>query len=113
METYEGRASFRAWLYKIATNACLDTIRRRLKRSLPAELTGPADPTMPVQPPSREPVWIEPFPDELLAPVESGPDARYEARESITLAFLVALQVLPPRQALLHIHSQGKRELRG
>lgn len=98
LETYEGRASLRAWLYKIATNACLDALRRRPKRSLPAELCAPSDPSAPPDPPVMEPVWIEPYPDELLAPPEASPEARYEARESISLAFMVALQELPARQ---------------
>jgi RNA polymerase sigma-70 factor, ECF subfamily len=98
LETYEGRATLRAWLYKIATNACLDLLSRRLKRSLPAALSAAADPLKPPDPPVFEPVWIEPYPDELLSPIEAGPEARYEWRESISFAFLVALQELPPRQ---------------
>lgn len=98
LETYQGRASLRAWLYKIATNACLDALHRLPKRSLPVEHYPPADPSRPPEPPVTEPVWIEPFPDGLLAPVETSPEARYEARESISFAFLIALQELPPRQ---------------
>jgi RNA polymerase sigma-70 factor (ECF subfamily) len=98
LETYEGRASLRAWLYKIATNTCLDALYRSPKRSLPVELSAPSDPSTPPDPPLNEPVWIEPYPDELLAPAEASPEARYESRESISLAFLVALQELPARQ---------------
>lgn len=98
LETYQGRASFRAWLYKIATNACLDVLKRRPKRTLPQTLRPASDPLDPLAPPISEPVWLEPFPDELLAPAEFDPEARYEARESITLAFMIALQWLPPRQ---------------
>ncbi len=98
LETYEGRASFRAWLYKIATNACLDALEHRPKRLLPPELTGPSDLSDPPPAPMNEPVWIEPFPEEWMAPASSNPEARYDAYESISLAFLVALQVLPPRQ---------------
>jgi RNA polymerase sigma-70 factor (ECF subfamily) len=98
LETYQGRASLRAWLYKIATNACLDALKRRPKRSLPTQVCDPSDPSAPLGLPTTEPMWIQPYPDELLAPSEANPEARYEARESISLAFLVALQELSPRQ---------------
>jgi RNA polymerase sigma-70 factor (ECF subfamily) len=98
LETYQGRASVRAWLYKIATNACLDALERRPKRGLPADLYPHSDPSAPLEPPVNEPVWIEPFPDDLLAPSEAGPEARYESHESISFAFLIALQELPARQ---------------
>jgi RNA polymerase sigma-70 factor, ECF subfamily len=98
LNTYEGRASLRAWLYKIATNACLDTLDHRPRRTLPTALHPAADPQEPIQPPKTEPIWLEPFPDELLAPSESTPEARYDAREAVTLSFLIALQNLPPRQ---------------
>ena len=98
LETYQGRASMRAWLYKIATNTCLDALKRRPKRSLPVELGAPSDPSVPLGAPLSGPVWIEPYPDELLAPVDASPEARYEQRESISLAFMVALQALPARQ---------------
>jgi RNA polymerase sigma-70 factor (ECF subfamily) len=98
LETYEGRASFRAWLYKIATNACLDALDRRPRRVLPQARQPASDPTAPPAPPITEPIWLEPIPDELIADVETSPEARYDARESITLAFLAALQVLPARQ---------------
>ena len=98
LETYEGRAPFRAWLYRIATNACIDIIKQRSKRGLPADLYPPSDPTNPLKPPIMEAIWIEPFPDKLGAPEEANPEARYDWRESISLAFMVALQDLPPRQ---------------
>ncbi len=98
LKTYERRASFRAWLYKIATNACLDYLHRRPRRSLPQQQFAPSTATELPPPAISEPIWIQPFPDELLAPTEAGPEARYETRESISLAFLVALQVLPSRQ---------------
>jgi len=100
--TYEGRASFRAWLYKIATNVCLDTLdkrRRRAKRLLPNNLFSPADPQNPVESPMTEILWLEPLPDEWLADSSAvNPEARYSRRESISLAFLTALQILPARQ---------------
>lgn len=102
LHTYEQRASFRAWLYKIATNACLDVLdkrRRRAKRLLPNHLFSPADPQKPVEPPLTEVLWLEPLPDEWLADASAtDPETRYSTRESISLAFLTALQILPPRQ---------------
>ncbi len=98
LNTYEGRASFRAWLYRIATNACLDALDRRPKRTLPPLRQPAADPSAPPAPPVVEPIWLEPLPEDWYEDLDQGPAARYEARESITLAFLVALQVLPPRQ---------------
>ena len=90
----------RAWLYKIATNTCLDAIARRPKRVLPIE-HGPApDPHDGVGEPLVESVWIEPYPDERLG-VEDGyaaPEARYEQREGVELAFIAALQHLPANQ---------------
>ena len=105
LDTYEGRASFRAWLYRIATNACLDALARRPKRSLPPALYPAADPRAPLPAAIMEPIWLEPFPDEFLAPVDSTPEARIEAREGISLSFLVALQELPPRQRCVLILS--------
>src|SRR6476660_7006468 len=98
---FEGRSSLRSWLYTIATNVCMRAIERRPKRVLPVDY-GPAavDPHGPAAEPLTESVWIEPFPDADLALGDSfaGPDARYEARESVELAFIAALQHLPPRQ---------------
>jgi RNA polymerase sigma-70 factor (ECF subfamily) len=98
LPTYEGKGSLRAWLYRIATNACLDLLAQRSKRSLPVELSPPADPSTPPGPFTDEQMWIQPYPDEWLAPVETSPEARYESRESISFAFLIALQELPARQ---------------
>ncbi len=98
LNTFEGRAPFRAWLYKIATNVCLDALDRRPRRALPPARQRASDPANPPAPPITEPIWLEPIPDELIADTDTSPEARYAARESITLAFLAALQVLPPRQ---------------
>ncbi len=100
LSTYEGRSSFRAWLYKIATNACFDALQKHPKRFLVQPYQGPADPLSPPAGPIAEPVWLEPYPDEWLMMAESasGPEARYAVRESVTLAFMTALQALPPRQ---------------
>ncbi|WP_218825845.1 sigma-70 family RNA polymerase sigma factor [Streptosporangium subroseum] len=96
---FEGRASLRTWLYRIATNRCLNA-RRSAARRPAKEWDVPG-----VQPPEPtrlgEVVWLEPFPDALLEgaiDVPLGPEARYEQSESISLAFVTALQVLPPRQ---------------
>jgi len=97
LETFEGRASVRSWLYRIATNRCLNALRARSRR--PKEVQTMSDALEPTR--LIEPVWLEPYPDVLLeglADAAPGPDARYEARESIELAFIVALQALPPRQ---------------
>ncbi len=97
LETFEGRASVRSWLYRIATNRCLNALRARSRR--PKEVQTMSDALEPTR--LIEPVWLEPYPDVLLeglADAAPGPDARYETKESIELAFIVALQALPPRQ---------------
>jgi RNA polymerase sigma-70 factor (ECF subfamily) len=95
LASFEGRASFRAWLYKIATHACLDALDSQARRALPGALSLPSEATSKRQAEQR---WLEPFPDALLAGVESDPAARYDLHESISLAFLTLLQTLPPRQ---------------
>jgi RNA polymerase sigma-70 factor, ECF subfamily len=97
---FEGRSSVRAWLYKIATNACLDLIGRRPKRVLPIDHGPETDPHDHIGEPLIESVWVEPYPDEQLG-IEDGfaaPEARYEQRESVELAFIAALQHLPANQ---------------
>jgi len=100
LATYEGRAPFRAWLYKIATNACLDLLdQKRSRRFLPNTNLPRSDPHTGISPPTPEMTWLEPFPDEwLIDPSAINPEARYTASEGISLSFLTALQVLPPRQ---------------
>jgi RNA polymerase sigma-70 factor (ECF subfamily) len=98
IDGFEARASLRAWLYKIATNRCLNFLRDAKRRPQ----TQPAWPAPPPEP-SRygEATWLEPYPDALLAGVAdsaAGPEARYEQRESIALAFVTGLQYLPARQ---------------
>jgi RNA polymerase sigma-70 factor, ECF subfamily len=99
---FEGRASFRSWLYRIATNACLNALanRRNTCRVLPETYGPPAD-----RPPDGEPntevAWIEPYPDTALEGIVDAapsPEARYEMREAVQLAFIAAIQHLPPRQ---------------
>ncbi len=97
--SFEGRSSLRAWFYKIATNACLDALDSRRVRGLPKEIYPRGDPNHPLPGPSNEVIWIEPFPDALIDQQPNiYPEARYEVRESITLAFIAALQKLPGRQ---------------
>ncbi len=99
---FEGRASFRGWLYQIATNACLNALARRgsARRVLP-EMHGPPSDQPPDGGPATEVTWLEPYPDAALEGVADsapGPEARYEMREAVQLAFVAAIQHLPPRQ---------------
>jgi RNA polymerase sigma-70 factor (TIGR02960 family) len=97
LDAFEGRASVRAWLYRIATNRCLNALRARSRR--PREVQAMDDAPAPTR--RTEPIWFEPYPDVLLEDMPDrspGPAARYEARESIELAFIAGLQHLPPRQ---------------
>jgi RNA polymerase sigma-70 factor (ECF subfamily) len=97
---FEGRSSLRSWLYRIATNTSLDAIEKRPKRILPIDYGPPADPAGGVGEPVVESVWLEPYPDETFG-IEDGfaaPEARYEQRESVELAFVAALQLLPANQ---------------
>jgi RNA polymerase sigma-70 factor (ECF subfamily) len=97
IDGFEGRASVRAWLYKIATNRCLDEIRRRPRHGLPSDHGQPtADPTAPLPAPG-ELLWVEPSPAGLSEGTPSA-EAVYSLRESVQLAFIVALQHLPATQ---------------
>ncbi|MBO2464662.1 sigma-70 family RNA polymerase sigma factor [Actinomadura violacea] len=96
---FDGRASVRTWLYRIATNRCLSTLRSAARRPAKAWDIPGVEPPEPTR--LGEIVWLEPFPDALLdgaPPVPLGPEARYERTESVSLAFVTALQALPPRQ---------------
>ena len=96
LEGFEERASLRAWLYRIATNRCLNALRGRRRRPQEVRMVDPPEPTRRV-----EPIWLDPYPDVLLeglADTAPGPEARYETRESVGLAFVAGLQRLPPRQ---------------
>jgi RNA polymerase sigma-70 factor, ECF subfamily len=97
LEQFEGRASVRAWLYRIATNRCLNVLRGRGRR--PREVPAMVEPPEPTR--LSEPIWLEPYPDVLLEGLADSvptPHARYETQEAVGLAFVTALQHLPPRQ---------------
>jgi RNA polymerase sigma-70 factor (ECF subfamily) len=99
LNSFEGRASLRTWLYRIATNHCRNALRAASRR--PRSYEDRPDLLLPEATPASEPFWLEPYPDRLLAELPDatpGPDARYELHEAISLAFVTALQLLPPRQ---------------
>jgi RNA polymerase sigma-70 factor (ECF subfamily) len=96
LEQFEGRASVRAWLYRIATNRSLDALRASRRRPEEERMIQLPEPTR-----WNEPVWLEPYPDLLLEGIPDeapGPESRYETKETIALAFIVGLQHLPPQQ---------------
>jgi len=96
LSRFDGR-SLRSWLYRIATNRCLNFLRDESRRPQPADLPGQGSArTEPAR--SDDPWWLEPYPDALLGDVAQGPEARYDARESIALSFVAGLQHLPPQQ---------------
>src|SRR5688500_11558 len=100
LDRFEGRSSLKSWLYTIATNTCLNQIERRPKRVLPVDYAPAADPHGGPGAPVVESVWVEPYPDELIGADDelAGPEARYEQREGVELAFVAALQLLPANQ---------------
>jgi RNA polymerase sigma-70 factor (TIGR02960 family) len=96
---FEERASVRSWLYKIATNRCLNALRDSGRRPAAAGYRWPTPPPEPTR--RTEPLWLQPYPDVLLDDLPDttpGPEARYESREALALAFVAGLQRLPPRQ---------------
>jgi RNA polymerase sigma-70 factor (ECF subfamily) len=106
--------SFRAWLYRIATNACLNALagRKDMQRFLPDQL-GPATPRMPSSP-ATDVAWLEPYPNACLAGMgdeATNPEARYAAREAVQLAFVAAIQLLPARQRVL-VQREDEGEVR-
>ena len=96
---FEGRASLRTWLYRIATNACLRALENRGRRPLPSGLGGPRDdPAAPPDGPTSEIAWLQPIPDAMFVPEAADPAATVASRQSMRLALVAALQYLPPRQ---------------
>jgi RNA polymerase sigma-70 factor (ECF subfamily) len=93
IDGFAGRSSVKSWLYRIATNACLDLLRARPRREMPMETVGPHDPVQPLPPSNPELLWLEPAPASLV-----GPEASFASRESVQLAFVTALQQLPAMQ---------------
>jgi RNA polymerase sigma-70 factor, ECF subfamily len=98
LERFEGRASLRSWLYRIATNVCLDMLDSKQRRARPMELGDARSPDGPIGEILAETTWIEPVPDALVISDDGDPAAVAESREQIRLAFVAALQQLPPRQ---------------
>jgi RNA polymerase sigma-70 factor (ECF subfamily) len=99
-ESFEGRSTFRAWLYRIATNACLDFLARHPRRPRPYQVPATVEPSVPAAPPPEIP-WLQPYPERLLepiAPTDDEPDVAVVAKETIELVFLAAIQHLPPKQ---------------
>jgi RNA polymerase sigma-70 factor, TIGR02960 family len=95
---FEGRSSLRAWLYTVATNTCLDSAERRGKRALPVDLGPSSERAVVGDAPLGDVAWLGPYPDGALAGGPAAPDARYEQREAVELAFVAALQHLPGNQ---------------
>ena len=104
LATYEPRASFRAWMYRIVTNTCLDLLKLRSRRVLPQDVSPSIAPGPPTTAPRADISWIEPYPDALLPAVPS-PEQALRLREGVRLAFVRVVQMLPPRQrAALILH---------
>jgi RNA polymerase sigma-70 factor (ECF subfamily) len=98
LDRFEGRSQLRSWLYRIATNVCLDMLGSRQRRARPMDLEPASHADRPLPPPLTEAVWIEPAPDSLVVPSSGDPANVALARESVRLAFMAALQHLPPKQ---------------
>jgi RNA polymerase sigma-70 factor (ECF subfamily) len=100
LQGFEGRSAMRSWLYRIATNVCLDQLSGRQRRALPMDLSGTPYPPVEHSLAARRPrtAWVEPILDRQVLPEDADPAERVVARESIRLAFVAALQHLPPRQ---------------
>jgi RNA polymerase sigma-70 factor (ECF subfamily) len=120
LDRFEGRSTLRSWLYRIATNVCLDMLSSRQRRARPMDLQPARSASTPLPEPLAESVWIEPVPDVMVVPLGGDPAATVETRESVRLAFMAALQHLPPRQRavlilreVLHWHADEVAQLLG
>ncbi|WEH40006.1 sigma-70 family RNA polymerase sigma factor [Streptomyces sp. AM 2-1-1] len=102
-EKFEGRSSLRSWLYRIATNVCLDMLTAGNKRARPVDLSGPTPLARAALNPLPENTWLEPMPDGRILPSPTDPAEAAVARESVRLAFVAALQHLPPKQRVVLI----------
>jgi RNA polymerase sigma-70 factor, ECF subfamily len=100
LSRFEGRSALRTWFFTIVTNACIRLAARRPGRRLPADQSAPSDPRQEIPPPLERITWVEPYPDERMGLLDGppSPQARYEQLESVELAFVAALQHLPPIQ---------------
>jgi RNA polymerase sigma-70 factor (ECF subfamily) len=97
-EDFEGRSSVRSWLYRIATNVCLDLLRSPQRRAVPTDLSAPWSADTPLPAPLPEQTWVSPIADERVLPAEADPAELAMLKDSVRLAFVAALQHLPPRQ---------------
>jgi len=99
-DRFDGRASLKSWLYRIATNVCLDELNKRSRRAHPIEEGSPAPGAPPLEALTQQSSshWVEPIPDADIAATDAGPDEKASLRQSIRLAFVAALQKLPPKQ---------------
>jgi RNA polymerase sigma-70 factor (ECF subfamily) len=97
-DSYRQDISLRAWLYKIATNICLDTLKKQRRRVIPRTLGEVSNAVDPIPASVNESIWLEPYPDDLLAWDDEHPETAILTHERISIAFLAALQLLPPRQ---------------
>ena len=120
MDRFEGRSTLRSWLYRIATNVCLDMLSSRQRRARPMDLRPARSASTPLPEPLAESTWIEPVPDVMVVPIGGDPAVTAEIRESVRLAFMAALQHLPPRQRavlilreVLHWHADEVAQLLG
>jgi RNA polymerase sigma-70 factor (ECF subfamily) len=97
-DRFEGRSSVRSWIYRIATNVCLDLLRSRQRRALPMDLSSPVPSSTPPVETSPDHVWLEPVADRDVLPLGADPAEQAVIRDTVRLAFVAALQLLPPRQ---------------
>lgn len=103
IDRFEGRAALRTWLYKIASNVCFDALAANQRRAMPIDLGPSTTFDAPLLPPTGEATWVTPIPDAMVIAIDSDPAAVSQTRETVRLAFVAALQNLPPRQRAILI----------